>query len=118
MAFPNKNSCGCFSITHDTEFPYLCSTSLPIVFTNSPLLYTPALSTTNSPSLKAYGGYSSVELSKLLNNATPAIPNHPAVGSVLASVNKKIDPINPYGCEQSITVNLPKSRHLSLFPEN
>ena len=107
VAFPNKNSCGCFSITHDTEFPYLCSTSLPIVFTNSPLLYTPALSTTNSPSLKAYGGYSSVELSKLLNNATPAIPNHPAVGSVLASVNKKIDPINPYGCEQSITVNLP-----------
>jgi hypothetical protein len=103
-SFPNRNPCQCFSINTIPEYPYICSTSSSVVFTNQPTLYTPALSTTYSPSIKAYGGYSTNELNKIIQSY---IPNHPAAGSYLPTVNKQIDPINPYGYEQSITISLP-----------
>jgi len=103
-AFPNKNSCGCFGLLSFPEYPYICNQS-SLVFTNDPLRYTPGLSTANSPTLKSYGGYSASYVSGILGSQT--IPNHPAVGASLTSVNKKIDPEMPYGCEQSIQLSLP-----------
>jgi len=160
-AFPIKDSCKCFNLSNVTDYPYRCSSSTSITYTNQDkVLYTPALSTQNSPRLKAYGGYSlnklaelfggskiledisrkeseilvineqiisitnlddlellqsrlrglSEELETLRNRLSSItsniIPNHPTANSLLSSVNAKIDPLNPYGCEKSVTITL------------
>ena len=109
-AFPNQNSCGCFGLSTFSEYPYVCNET-SFVFTNDPLRYTPGLSTTYSPRLKAYGGYSSSYISGILKE--DRIPNHPPVGMLLETVNKKIDPEMPYGCEKSIQLSLPNYVHSS-----
>jgi hypothetical protein len=158
--FPIKDSCKCFSLSNITEYPYVCSSSSAITYSNqNKVLYTPGLSTQNSPKLKAYGGYSLNKLAELLGGAqiledisrielqiiniqreiintidpdflmelqsrfrgleeeienlrnllssiTTSIPNHPVANSILPTVNSQIDPLNPYGCEKSVTITL------------
>jgi hypothetical protein len=101
-AFPIKDSCKCFGLNTIPEYPYTCNS--PLVFTNDPVLFTPGLSTVNSPKIQSYGGFSSDQLSSMIGSNT--IPNHPAIGTNLSVVSKKIDPLNPYGCEKSVTITL------------
>jgi hypothetical protein len=160
-AFPIKDSCKCFGLSNVSGYPHRCSSSTARTYTNqNKVLYTPALSTQNSPRLKAYGGYSLNKLAELLGGAqilenisrvelqiveinktivsttdldalqslqsrlrelskelealrnslsaivSNPIPGHPAVNSSLQSVNAKIDPLNPYGCNKSVTITL------------
>lgn len=103
-AFPNQNTCGCLGLSTFTEYPYICNQN-SFIFSNDPLRFTPGLSTSNSPRLKSYGGYSSNYITGILGSET--IPNHPATGTILNAVNKKIDPEMPYGCQKSIQLSLP-----------
>lgn len=64
-AFPIINKCQCFNLVKLSDFPYKCSTS-SIRYSNSPILYTPNISTQFSPPIKAYGGYSLSYINKLL----------------------------------------------------
>ena len=100
--FPIKDSCKCFGLNTIPEYPYSCNS--PLVFTNDPVLYTPGLSTTYGPKIKAYGGFSAGELDKMIGSSI--MPNHPAIGENLPVLSKKIDPLNPYGCEKSVTITL------------
>lgn len=101
-AFPIKDSCKCFGLNSIPEYPYTCNS--PLVFTNDPVLFTPGLSTMNSPKVQSYGGFSSGQLASMIGSDT--IPNHPAIGTNLSALSKKIDPLNPYGCEKSVTITL------------
>jgi hypothetical protein len=101
-AFPIKDSCKCFGLNTIPEYPYTCNS--PLVFTNNPVLFTPGLSTVNSPRIQSYGGFSSSQLDSMIGNNT--IPNHPTIGTNLPVLLKKIDPLNPYGCEKSVTITL------------
>lgn len=101
-AFPIKDGCKCFGLNTIPEYPYTCNS--PLVFTNDPVLFTPGLSTANSPRLQSYGGFSSDQLTSMIGSNT--IPNHPAIGTNLPVLSKKIDPLNPYGCEKSVTITL------------
>ena len=101
-AFPIRDSCKCFGLNTIPEYPYTCNS--PLVFTNNPVLFTPGLSTANSPSVQSYGGFSSDQLTSMIGSDT--IPNHPAIGTNLPALSKKIDPLNPYGCEKSVTITL------------
>lgn len=112
LAFPNKNSCKCFPMIRMPEYPFACgSTSSSVTYTNS-ASYTPALSTTYGPNILSYGGYISSEVAaKLkLDSSTDlsaiGIPGHPLPGNILSTVNKKIDPLNPYGCQIENTITL------------
>jgi hypothetical protein len=165
-AFPIRDKCKCFGLSTISNFPYVCNDGGSITFTNkSSVLFTPNLSTTFSPSIMAYGGYTEskinemfgggdianrikilkkeienlnstidfLELSELefdtngqslidlksirtaksgqINNstfelATYRIPNHPDPGIDLNSLDKYIDPLKPYGDEQSIGIRL------------
>lgn len=105
LGFPNKNECQCFSINTITEYPHICGQNGEVTYSNEPLLFTPNLSTTNGPIFKAYGGYSEDYITQLLDSSR--IPNHPDIGSSLTSLAQKIDPEQPYGCSQSVTVSFP-----------
>lgn len=102
--FPVDQSCKCFPLsTSVTGYKYNCDGSL--LFTNQNNLYTPNLSTRLSPKIKSYGGFSNDELNLLVGDNR--IPNHPKVGSLLDSINRKIDPLSPYGCAKEVSITLP-----------
>jgi len=106
LGFPNKNECQCFSMSPITDYPHVCSTDGgSITYSNEPLLFTPSLSTDHGPVFASYGGYSKKDISKLLGDIR--IPGHPDVGDFIDPLSEKIDPEQPYGCSQSVTVNFP-----------
>lgn len=104
LGFPNQNNCQCFPINTIADYPYICDDGGSITYSNEPLLFTPNLSTVYSPVFKAYGGFADTYLISLIGDSR--IPNHPDIGSSLAVLNKKINPEQPYGCSQSISINL------------
>lgn len=96
LGFPLPDKlCQCVPINQISGYPYRCDGNRR--FTNSPILFTPNVSTKISPKIKAYGGYSEIELNKILGENR--IPGHPNPGDFLDFLNKKIDPEYPYGCE-------------------
>ena len=102
--FPTDQPCKCFPLSRITSHPYNCDGKL--IYTNaSNILYTPNISTLNSPSLKSYGGYPLSYVTELIGDTR--IPNHPAVGSNIPTVDKKIDPLNPYECTKNVSFSLP-----------
>lgn len=165
-AFPIKDKCQCFGLSTISDFPYTCNDGAAITFTNRPhSLFTPNISTTYSPKIKAYGGYKESKINEMfgggdiVNNikvlkkeiedlnkaidflelsdlsfdtngisidtlrsqrttksgevdnlnvslAEYRIPNHPDPETELDSLDQYIDPLNPYGNERSITINL------------
>jgi len=106
IAFPNNEPCKCYGLSLVPSFLFNCRDS-SFTFTNDPVFFTPNLSTKYGPTFKAYGGYSEDYINKLFIESNNRIPNHPRIGSVLNYLSKKIDPEFPYGCEQSISLNLP-----------
>lgn len=102
-SFPSKDSCKCFPITFLPEYPYDCASKSSITYTNSPILYTPNLSCQYS--IKSYGGYDRTYLDSIVT-AGSTIPNHPNVGALLPTVDTKINPETPYGCEKSQTMTI------------
>lgn len=167
-AFPIKDKCKCFGLTNIGSLPYICpkeGEQGPITFTNNPILYTPNISTTFSPKIKAYGGYTEKQINEMLGGGEISnkikvlrkeieslnqtinfmrladlsydmngnslesfieqrlqksgeidslsfdlvqyrIPNHPDPENDLPILNKYIDPIKPYGDDQSVTIAL------------
>lgn len=104
--FPLDQACKCFPLIYADGFRHNCNDN-SLVFTNSNnILYTPNISTQNSPKIKSYGGFSSVEVKQILGTNN-TIENHPEPGEELEVVNRIIDPLNPYGCSESIVVNFP-----------
>jgi hypothetical protein len=103
--FPIDQSCKCFPLsTSVTGYKYNCDGSL--LFTNeNNVLYTPNLSTKLSPKIKSYGGFSNNELDLLVGNQR--MPDHPVVGSLLANLDRKINPLSPYGCAKEVSITLP-----------
>ncbi len=164
--FPIKDKCQCFGLSTISDFPYACNDGAAITFTNRPhSLFTPNISTTYSPKIKAYGGYKESKINEMfgggdiVNNikvlkkeiedlnkaidflelsdlsfdtngisidtlrsqrttksgevdnlnvslAEYRIPNHPDPETELDSLDQYIDPLNPYGNERSVTINL------------
>lgn len=164
-AFPIKDRCKCFGLNSITDFPYVCNDGGSITFTNDPILFTPNISTTFSPKIKAYGGYKEEKINEMLGGGEISnsikvlrkeieflnktidfmelsdltfdkdgisistyrdqrvnksgqidslrnelseyrIPNHPDPEIYLPTLDKYIDPLNPYGTEQSVSVSL------------
>ncbi|MEX0597089.1 MAG: hypothetical protein WD512_11370, partial [Candidatus Paceibacterota bacterium] len=106
--FPLDQSCKCFPLSSVDGYRYNCDGSL--TFSNEgAVLYTPNLSTQFSPLMLSYGGYSIAELSNIVQEQR--IPNHPTPGTTLVTVNRIIDPINPYGCTKEISPTFPNYVH-------
>lgn len=103
--FPLNQACKCFPLNRVDGYTHNCNGSLTFSNTNN-ILYTPNISTQNSPVIKSHGGFSVAEVDVLLGVGN-RIQNHPAPNTDLSKVNRIIDPINPYGCSESITVNFP-----------
>lgn len=102
--FPLDQPCKCFPLVGVTGYEYNCDGTLR--YTNSKsILYTPNISTQSSPNIKSYGGYSSNEINNMLGSKR--IPNHPEPDSILPTVDRIIDPLNPYECTKNITITLP-----------
>lgn len=107
LGFPNNEPCKCYGLNTVSSFPYDCGRAGSITFTNDPIFFTPNLSTVYGPKIKAYGGYSSDHINELFLSSNNRIPNHPEPGTSLNLLTQKINPEAPYGCEQSISINLP-----------
>jgi hypothetical protein len=164
-AFPIKDKCKCYGLSTVKEYPYTCNNGKSIVYTNIPIVYTPNISTTFSPLIKAYGGYSEAYINEILGGGEISnqinvlkqdieylnqtidfmelsdlaidkdgntlqgfrnfrasksgeidkltyalseyrIPNHPDPGRNLPILDKYINPLKPYGDEQSVTIDL------------
>lgn len=102
--FPLDHACKCFPLSSVTGYRYNCDGSLTFSNENA-VLYTPNLSTQSSPILTSYGGYSTLELTKIIGEQL--LPNHPDPGELLSTVNRIIDPLNPYGCTKEIAASFP-----------
>lgn len=102
--FPLDQACKCFPLVSVTGYQYECGGNT-FYSNSSAILFTPNLSTQFGPDIKSYGGYSENELNDIVGSKR--LPNHPSPGSSLPKVNKIIDPLNPYECEKSKSINLP-----------
>jgi hypothetical protein len=97
--FPVKNSCQCLPITFSPTHPISCDDPEPSSFSTSNV-YTPSLSTRLAPRLKEFGGYTQSYLNSIFGDGTLS------AGTTLPTLNAKIDPINPYGCDTSGPITL------------
>jgi hypothetical protein len=103
--FPLNQACKCFPLSYVDGYRYNCNGTL--TFTNgSNILYTPNLSTQSSPVIKSHGGFSIQEVDQILGSGN-RIQNHPSPNTDLSKVNRIIDPLHPYECQETITVNFP-----------
>lgn len=100
--FPLDQPCKCFPLTYLSDYKYNCNGSL--TYTNAKnVLFTPNISTQNSPKIYSYGGYSRKEIDGMIGVGN-TIPNHPSPSSVLSTVTRVIDPLNPYECSPYVDV--------------
>jgi len=97
--FPVKNSCQCLPITFSPTHPISCDDPEPSSFSTSNV-YTPSLSTRLAPRLKEFGGYTQSYLNSIFGDGTLS------AGTTLPTLNTKIDPINPYGCDTTAPITL------------
>jgi hypothetical protein len=68
-AFPIKDKCKCYSLTSITDYPYKCGNDGPITYSNNAVLFTPSVSTANSPRIKSYGGYDIIKVAEFLGGS-------------------------------------------------
>lgn len=102
---PLDLACKCFPLKQINDFKYNCDGST--TYTNAGrVLFTPNLSTHNSPDIKAYGDFSVQEIVDRYGKNI-VIPNHIGNKGIFPVLSKKIDPINPYECAKNISINLP-----------
>jgi len=109
---PLDKACKCFPIQkiNDSNYPNSCGRQ---IFSNAQdMLYTPNISTHNIPNALSYGGYAAQEITEKFGLQNPVIiPNHPGYGASLPVLEKTIDPLNPYECYKSISIQLPSYIH-------
>jgi len=100
-----NNTCKCYglNLSRHNAHPYSCQDgeAVPAKSYSSVSYYIPNLSTQYSPKLKPYGGYSLSEVKELFGLNVPD-----AGMSSLPIISEKLDPENPYACEQSKTLQL------------
>ena len=98
------NICKCYGLNLSaySDHPFSCSdgqSGPPGKTYSNVSFYIPNLSTTNSPKLKYHGGYSPEEVKELFGITVQA-----AGGTYLPEIKGRLDPENPYSCDQSKTV--------------
>jgi hypothetical protein len=100
-----NNTCKCYglNLSRHNSHPYSCQDgdAVPAKSYSNVSYYIPNLSTQYSPKLRPYGGYSLSEVKELFGLDVPE-----AGASVLPIISDKLDPENPYSCEQSKSITL------------
>ena len=100
-----NNVCKCYglNLSRHNAHPYSCQDgeAVPAKSYSSVSYYIPNLSTQYSPKLKPYGGYSLSEVKALFGLNVPE-----AGMSILPIISDRLDPENPYACEQSKSIQL------------
>jgi len=101
-----NNTCKCYGLNLSAyaAHPYDCAdgSSGPAAKSYSSVsFYIPNLSTTDSPNLEYYGGYTVAEVKELFG-----ITVQEAGERFLPKITDKLDPENPYSCEQSKSITL------------